>query len=85
MLRSSLEAIAPLLFGYVSSSFGGTRGGLGHSTGNSVEGAAGLDTTFLIMLIPLLAAGLLLASLACHSYPSDVAAAIASEQTTDHS
>jgi predicted MFS family arabinose efflux permease len=78
-LRSGGEAVAPLLFGYVSqyvfggpgSSSGGTSGGA--STGNS----AGLEYTFLLFLGTLLIAGLL-ALAGLRTYPRDVATAAAS-------
>jgi len=57
VLRASLEAIAPLLFGYVSTLFGARTGGLGNPTGDAGPGGSGLDATFLIMLLPLTVAG----------------------------
>lgn len=65
-LRGVLEGIAPILFGWVSGLFGG--------------GAGGLQWTFLIMLIPVLAAS----SLAIPTrrvYPADVATADASARS----
>lgn len=82
MLRSSLEAIAPLLFGYVSTQFGGHTSGLGHPTGSAGRGGVGLDDTFLIMLVPLAVAGLLLLLRARSTYPRDVATAVTSEHAT---
>ena len=61
-LRGLLEGVAPILFGWVSSLIGGSRG---------------LDWTFLIMLIPVVAASAL-AIPARRSYPTDVATADAS-------
>jgi predicted MFS family arabinose efflux permease len=61
-LRGLLEGIAPILFGWVSGLIGGSRG---------------LDWTFLIMLVPVLAASAL-AIPARRSYPTDVATADAS-------
>ncbi len=59
VLRASLEAIAPLLFGYVSTLFGAHTGGLGNPTGDAGPGGSGLDATFLMMLLPLTVTGLL--------------------------
>lgn len=85
VLRSLLEAAAPLIFGYVSSRFGGGAAGLSGVTGHgNAAGGAGLDTTFLIMLIPLALSGVLLLTAARARYPRDVATAIASEQNTRH-
>ena len=76
VLRSALEAGAPLLFGYLSTLLGtraaGFRGG-GGSNGR------GLDLSFLIMLAPLALAGILLITAAARSYPRDVATAIESQ------
>jgi len=82
VLRSSFEAIAPLLFGYVSAQFGAHTTGLGHPTGSAGSRGVGLDDTFLIMLLPLVAAGLLLLLRAARTYPRDVATAVASEHAT---
>ena len=82
-LRTGLQAIAPLLFGYVSTQFGGTGSSLGHPTGPQPLGADGLDYTLLIMLASLLLAGVLLVARAHRSYPRDVATAIASQRSTD--
>jgi sugar phosphate permease len=91
LLRSVGEAAAPLLFGYVSqyvfggpgSSPGPGSSGRGSSAGTAsgatAANAAGLEYTFPVMLIPLLAAGLL-ALLALRTYPRDVATATASVQ-----
>lgn len=83
LLRSTLQAFAPLLFGLVSTEFGGraagfgTTGGLGsHSTAAS---AAGLEPTFLIMLAPLLLATFFVWR-GRRPYPVDVAAADESER-----
>lgn len=81
VLRSSFEAIAPLLFGYVSARFGAHTSGLGHPTGSAGTGGIGLDRTFLIMLVPLAAAGVMLLR-ARRTYPRDVATAVASEHAT---
>ncbi len=81
-LRTGLQAIAPLLFGFVSAHFGGQGGGLGQPSGAQPHGAIGLDHTFLVMLIPLVVAGLLLLVRARLTYPRDVATAVASERST---
>jgi predicted MFS family arabinose efflux permease len=62
-LRGLLEGIAPILFGWVSGILGG--------------GSHGLDWTFTIMLVPVLAASSL-AIPARRTYPTDVATADAS-------
>jgi len=82
VLRSSFEAVAPLLFGYVSTQFGGHTNGLGHPTGSAGSRGGGLDHAFLIMLVPLAVAGLLILLRARASYPRDVATAVASEHAT---
>jgi predicted MFS family arabinose efflux permease len=82
-IRSLGEAAAPTLFGYVSQFvFGGpgaAAGGAGTSAGGA--GGSGLEYTFLVFLVPLLAAGLL-ALAALRTYPRDVATATASIQAT---
>lgn len=66
-LRETLEGAAPLLFGVVSTWLGG--------------GAQGLERTFLVMLLALLAASAL-AIPARRTYPPDVATAAASLEAT---
>jgi predicted MFS family arabinose efflux permease len=96
-LRTGLEAAAPLLFGYTSQYVFGARaasgpggGGQGGSGGGGSGGAigeaqsTGLEYTFLVFLIPLLAAGLL-ALIALRTYPRDVATARASVQRLNES
>ncbi len=80
VLRTALEALAPLLFGYISTQLGGSGSGYGHPTAAQPHAAAGLDHTLLVMLAPLAVAGLLLLLLARRSYPRDVATALASER-----
>jgi len=86
LLRSLLTAIAPLVFGYVSTLFGGTSGGFGGSGGTqntaAPSGGGGLGPTFLIMLAPVVLAGLLLLLRGARSYPRDVATAMAAEDRT---
>lgn len=82
VLRSSFEAVAPLLFGFVSTQFGGHTNGLGHPVGSAGNRGIGLDHAFMIMLVPLAVAGLLLLLRARATYPRDVATAVASEHAT---
>jgi predicted MFS family arabinose efflux permease len=81
-LRAGGEAVAPLLFGYVSQYvFGGpgsSSGGSG-SGGASAGNSAGLEYTFLLFLGTLLVAGLL-ALAGLRTYPRDVATAAASAE-----
>lgn len=82
--QSVLEAFAPLVFGYVSSRFGGPSGSLGPSVGPrqvapvSAAQGRGLEYTFIIMLGPLLAAGALLMA-SRRAYLRDVATADVSD------
>lgn len=76
---TALQAVAPLLFGYVSTLFGGHNRGLAGASGSHLRGDAGLLPTFLIMLGPLVIAGAVLVH-ARRNYPRDVATAVASEQ-----
>ncbi|ROT28172.1 MFS transporter [Micromonospora sp. HM5-17] len=71
LLRLAAEGIAPATFGLLADALAGD-GGPG-------EGAIGLRDTFLVMLVPLLANGLLML-LARGSYPVDVATATASDR-----
>jgi predicted MFS family arabinose efflux permease len=85
--RTVLEAFAPLLFGVVSSALaGGSSGGFGSGVDErhahlSSAGTAGLEYTFLIMLVPLAGAGVLLLR-ARRTYLTDVATAAASERSS---
>jgi MFS family permease len=76
-LRFSFEAVAPIVFSFVASLFGG-NGGL---YGNNASNALAMANTFKIMLIPVIAAGLIMLW-ARRTYPRDVATAIASEEAT---
>lgn len=80
VLRSVLQSFAPLIFGLVSTMFGGRQSGFGPSGAGAHSGghAAGLQPTFLIMLAPLLAAAVI-AWRGRRYYPADVAAADATE------
>ncbi|MGN6782705.1 MAG: MFS transporter [Marmoricola sp.] len=80
VLRSAAEAVAPLLFGWVSTQLGTgavADGGADVPAG----GGTGVGQTFLVMLVPLLASALLLLR-ARRTYPRDVATAIAAEERT---
>lgn len=82
LLRSTLQAFAPLIFGLVSTAFGGksigfARGGLNSHAGQA--SAAGLEPTFLIMLGTLLLAAFFVWR-GRAPYPIDVAAASESER-----
>lgn len=81
VLRAAFEAIAPLLFGFVSGELGGAGGGFGRPAGRAAKGAPGLDLTFLVMLVTLAAAGAVIL-FARRTYPEDVATAMASERAT---
>lgn len=80
----ALQAIAPALFGWVSAFF---AAGGGMVRAHARPGAAhptGLGVTFLIMLVPLILAGVVMLR-ALKTYPRDVATAIASERATRRS
>jgi sugar phosphate permease len=90
VLRSLGEAAAPLLFGYVSQYvFGGpgSSAGSGSADGSGTGhpgGAAGLEYTFLIFLVPVVIGGLL-ALVALRTYPRDVATVRASMRAVSDS
>jgi len=76
VLRGLADAGAPLIFGYVSQYvFGGP--GSANANGAARGNGDGLAYTFLVMLIPLIIAGLL-ALFSLRTYPRDVATATAS-------
>ena len=84
LLRSLLQAFAPLLFGLTSVVFGGHNQSLAtsaRSSGSTVGAAqtAGLEPTFVIMVIPVLIAAVIVWR-GRRYYPGDVAAAAKSEQ-----
>ncbi len=90
VVRTFLEAAAPLAFGVISEFFGANRGGLGvaasgaKSPAGSPAQVTGLDDAFLVMLVPLVASGLILL-LGRRSYPVDVASASRSQrEVADH-
>lgn len=81
MLRTTLQATAPLVFGVVAGVLGGaSQAGFGGQAARGVpaDHAQGLDAAFLLMLIPLAGAGLILI-LARRTYRDDVTAARESE------
>lgn len=83
-LRSILQSFAPLVFGLVSTAFGGKDTGFGASGGGDKVAAAarhatGLEQTFLVMLATLVAAAVIVWS-GRRSYPVDVAAATETER-----
>jgi hypothetical protein len=82
LLRTVAQALAPLLFGAVADLVAGItphQAPIGTKTGGvSPATARGLEVSFLLMLIPLAAAGLILLRGRNH-YPRDVATAAASE------
>ncbi len=84
VLRQTLVAFAPLLFGVVSEAFGGGRTGFGSGV-NLTHGqidrahATSLEYTFLLMLVTVVAGGLILLR-ARRTYPSDVASATESDR-----
>lgn len=82
VLRTCLEAVAPLTFGFVSTLFGGEGASFGEPKSNGPAVGLALEHTFLVMLLPLVAAGVLLCVRARQTYPRDVATAIASHHAT---
>ena len=82
-LRSLLQALAPLLFGLTSVLFGGADQGLATGaqpdSGGTHTSVAGLEPTFLLMLLALLMASATVWR-GRRSYPGDVAAAELSER-----
>jgi MFS family permease len=85
VVRTTLEAFAPLTFGLVAQQFGGSSVGFGSaaSGAKSAPGSPaevrGLRDAFLVMLVPLATSGLMLI-LGRRSYPVDVASAAESQQ-----
>lgn len=82
VLRTALEASAPLLFGWVSTLFGGNGASFGEPRSSAPVVGKSLDYTFLLMLVSLVAAGLLMCLRARQTYPRDVATAVASHRGT---
>jgi predicted MFS family arabinose efflux permease len=84
--RQFLQSFAPLVFGLVSSAFGGGQASIGTGVGQQASvGAAeahGLQMTFLIMLVPMVLGGLSLL-VGRRYYAGDVASAAESERQAE--
>lgn len=80
VLQMGAFAVAPLIFGFVSGLLGGPHASGGANANTKANGTA-LAHTFLIMLVPLIIAGLCLLW-ARRTYPCDVATAVASVEET---
>jgi predicted MFS family arabinose efflux permease len=78
VLQMFALAAGPLLFGLISGALGGPHHG---TSGGAVKHTSALAYTFLIMLVPVAAGGLILLR-ARHTYPRDVATAAASIEAT---
>jgi MFS family permease len=80
-LRAILQSFAPLVFGLVSTEFGGRQAGFGAAGGgvHSHQQSAGLEPTFVIMLATVLAAAFIVWRGSRH-YATDIAAADATER-----
>jgi len=84
VLRQTLVAFAPLLFGVVSEAFGGGQTGFGsgvnltHARIDRAQ-ATSLEYTFLLMLVTVVGGGLILLR-ARRTYPTDVASATESDR-----
>jgi sugar phosphate permease len=73
--RTGLQGIAPLTFGFLSDLLGGTAvAGAARANGVPPHHAQGLDWAFLLMLVPVVAAALMLLA-GRRTYPTDVATA----------
>jgi MFS family permease len=83
LLRTLGQAIAPLLFGAIAdlvAGFSAQNAPIGTESGGvSAATARGLEVSFLVMLVPLAAAGIIMLR-ARHHYPRDVATAAASAE-----
>lgn len=80
LLRTTGVAIAPLLFGFVADQIGGSAPELASSSGYHAS-AVGLQYTFVIMVAPMVVAGIVLL-LARRRYPIEVASALEWERRT---
>lgn len=80
-LRNGLEAFGPMLFGLLAELFTAGYGVITSATDSAALAAQthGLQVAFLLMLLPLAAAGVLLFVMRRH-YPVDVASAEESER-----
>jgi hypothetical protein len=85
-IRSLAQALSPLVFGGLAQLIAGivpTQAPIGtHPNAPPTHEATGLQITFLIMLVSLIAAGIITAR-ARFTYAQDVATAAASEEQTD--
>jgi sugar phosphate permease len=85
LLRTALEGSAPVLFGFVASQFGAGHPSFANNADvvrrapATVAQAHGLQLTFVVMLAPLAAAGVMLLA-GRRAYPRDVASAQQSER-----
>jgi MFS family permease len=88
LLRTLAQAVAPLLFGAIADLVAGFTphsAPIGTKPGGIPQGTArGLEVSFLLMLIPLAAGGIILLR-ARNTYPRDVATAAASTRATSDS
>ncbi|NII09875.1 MFS transporter [Oleiagrimonas sp. C23AA] len=84
-LRFALEAGAPPLFGYLAGKFSHGDGMLQDASRAVTKGsndATGLQMAFLVMLVPLLVAGLIMLLRTRRTYPRDVVTTITSEHAS---
>lgn len=77
-LRFALAAIAPPLFGWVTTWFGGAQHAFSDAASGRATDSAGLQQTFLILLPSLLIAGLILVLRVRRTYARDAATALVS-------
>lgn len=86
VLRTSAEAVAPIIFGLIADQLGSAPSGGGpNGLGGFSSGAhagSGLAFTFLAMLLPLGVSGYLVLR-SCRHYPTDVATAFATEKASE--
>ncbi len=78
-VRDLATGLAPFFFGYISDRLASGVSGSGATGFGAGASASGLRDTFLIMLVPLLASGLLMLWVR-RTYPRDVATALANEE-----
>jgi predicted MFS family arabinose efflux permease len=80
-LRYAFESAAPIAFGWLSTILG-KSGGAGRGNFYTISNSLALSHTFMIMLLPVVAAGIIL-FWAAKTYPRDVATVLASEEITE--
>jgi MFS family permease len=80
-LRYAFVAIAPIVFGYISTLFGGGGHGFRVASGHGQGGGTGLGLTLTLMLITLIGAAIAL-FFALRTYPTDVTTAHRFESRT---